>query len=132
MDEKDIRFLYQLLKLRKPLENISHKNMPSYNEHTKFVKSKPYQKWYIIFENKKKIGSTYISKQDEISMHFLPKFDSNKNMNHVLELILEKHPKSRYLANTNYKNKSLITFYKNNGFKLIQYTFELVKEKNLK
>lgn len=53
VDEKDIRFLYQLLKLRKPLENISHKNMPSYNEHTKFVKSKPYQKWYIIFEIKK-------------------------------------------------------------------------------
>ena len=37
----DIRFLYNQLKERDPTINISHKKMPSYTEHSKFVLSKP-------------------------------------------------------------------------------------------
>ena len=37
----DIRFLYNQLKERDPTINISHKKIPNYTEHSKFVLSKP-------------------------------------------------------------------------------------------
>ena len=39
--KNDFDFLYELLKSRDPRTNISHKSMPSFEEHIKFVKSKP-------------------------------------------------------------------------------------------
>ena len=41
--------------------------------------------------------------------------------------MIQKNPKKRYLANVNPQNKKSMRFFKNNGFKLIQYTFELSK-----
>ena len=55
IDKSDLRFLFKLLKERDPKANISHKKMPTYVEHSKFVLSKPYSKWYIIFLRNKKI-----------------------------------------------------------------------------
>ena len=64
--DSDSKFLFELLEERDPRANISHKKMPSYNEHLKFIKSKPYTKWYIILKSKDRIGSIYLSKNDEI------------------------------------------------------------------
>ena len=47
--------------------------------------------------------------------------------NKALELLVEKNPQERYLANVNPKNSNSIKFFKKNNFKLIQYTFELEK-----
>ena len=44
----DARFLYLLLMERDPKTNISHRKMPTYNEHRKFIASKPYKAWYVI------------------------------------------------------------------------------------
>ena len=41
--------------------------------------------------------------------------------------LVQKNPKKRYLANVNTQNKKSMRFFKNNGFKLIQYTLELSK-----
>ena len=46
--KEDTQFLYELLKNKDPNSNISHKKMPTYDEHVKFVLSKPYTNWYII------------------------------------------------------------------------------------
>ena len=62
----DMLFLYELLKNKDPNSNISHKKMPTYDEHVKFVLSKPYTNWYIIECDKKNAGAIYLSKQDEI------------------------------------------------------------------
>ena len=52
VSKSDFRFLYDLLKERTSSTNISHKKMPTYKEHVKFVNSKPYAKWYVIhFQN---------------------------------------------------------------------------------
>ena len=55
----DTNFLFELLKNRDQFENISHKIMPTFKNHEKFVKSKPYFKWYIIYEDLKK-STTYL------------------------------------------------------------------------
>lgn len=124
VSESDYRFLYTLLKERDPHTNISHKKMPTYTEHVKFVTSKPYSKWYIILYENKRVGSIYLSKQNEIGL-FLKKKEQGKGIGMRSFLLLtQKNPRSRYLANINPKNKKSMKFFQKNGFTLIQYTFE--------
>ena len=124
---KDFRFLYNLLNERDSKANISHKKMPTYSEHIKFVNSKPYNKWYIIKFKNKKIGSIYLTNQNEIGI-FIKKDIQGKNLGRqALSLMIDKNPRKRYLANVNPKNKKSLEFFKNNGFTMIQYTFELIK-----
>jgi len=125
----DYEFLYELLKERKLINNISHKKMPTFSQHVKFVKTKPYEKWYIIIKNKKKCGAIYLTKLNEIGLQ-LKKEEFNKKIEtDILKLIMKKNPHPRYLANVNPKNKKRIAFLKKNGFKLIQYTYEMIPEK---
>jgi len=126
--DNDFDFLYEILKMRESYENISHKKMPNFKEHKKFCKSSPYQFWYIIYDNKIKMGTAYLSKLDEIAIHFLPNFKKEINYTKILKILIKKHPKSRYLVNISNKNKKLMETYMKNKFKLIQYTFELQKK----
>ena len=121
----DYRFLYNLLKERDPLANISHKKMPSYHEHVLFVSSKPYSKWYVILYGANKVGSIYITTQNEIGIFIKKSFQDKQIGSVVLKKLIQKNPKKRYLANVSPKNKNSINFFKKNKFKLIQYTFEL-------
>ena len=125
----DVKFLFDLLKERDPRVNISHRKMPTYSQHTKFIKSKPYSKWYIILKSKQKIGSIYLSKNDEIGIFLSKKFQGKNVGNFALNELMKKNPRKRFLANVNPKNKKSISFFKNNNFKLIQYTFEKAKRK---
>jgi RimJ/RimL family protein N-acetyltransferase len=125
VNKTDHEFLFDLLKNRDPRANISHKKMPSFKEHVKFINSKPYQKWYVIKLNHEKVGSIYLSKQNEIGL-FLKKNTQGQNIGtKALKLLITKNPEKRILANINPKNKKSIKFFKKHGFKLIQYTFEL-------
>lgn len=126
VNNSDAKFLFQLLEERDPRTNISHKNMPSYNEHIHFLKSKPYTKWYIIMKSKKKVGSIYLSKNDEIGIFISKKYQGSNVGKHALSQLIDKNPRKRYLANVNPKNKRSIRFFKNNDFKLIQNTFEKI------
>ena len=64
--------------------------MPTYEEHIRFVMSKPYSQWYIIYHNVKKSGSGYLSKQNEISIFVKKEFHGKGIGRKVLELIIEK------------------------------------------
>lgn len=127
IDVTDFRFLFNLLKQRDDRANISHKKMPTYSEHVKFIKLKPYSKWYIIQKSKIKIGSIYLSKNDEIGIFINKKFHGENFATYALELLINKNPRTRYLANINPENISSMKFFKKNNFKLIQHTYELEK-----
>ena len=129
VSKKDIEFLYNLLLERDSRANISHKKMPSLDEHTHFVLSKPYTKWYVIDLEGKKVGSIYLSKQNEIGI-FLKKNIQGKGIGkYALEMLKKRNPRKRFLANVNPKNKNSAKFFRQNGFKLIQHTYEL-EERN--
>ncbi len=128
VNKSDIRFLYNQLKERDPMINISHKKMPTYAEHSQFVLSKPYPKWYIVIHKNKKIGNTYLTKTNEIGIFILKSIKINGIGRIVLEEIMKMNPRSRYLANVSPKNDKSSNFFKKNGFKLIQYTYELTKK----
>jgi RimJ/RimL family protein N-acetyltransferase len=100
--------------------------MPTYSEHKKFIMSKPYSRWYIIKYKNKNAGSVYLTKQNEIGIFIKNEFQ-NKGIGKVtLQLLFKKNPKSRYLANVSPKNLKSIEFFEKNGFKLIQYTYEMI------
>ena len=127
VSRSDYRFLYNLLMERDTRTNISHKKMPTYNQHVSFVSAKPYSKWYVILYGASKAGSIYLTSQNEIGIFIEKSFQSKQIGNIVLHKLIQKNPKKRYLANVNPQNKKSMRFFKNNGFKLIQYTFELSK-----
>jgi len=124
----DIDFLYQLLTERKSIERISHKTMPTKLQHKNFIKSNLYDKWYIILRDNIKIGSIYLTKINEIGI-WVKKGHSKKIVwKSCLKIIFEKHPRKKYLVNINPKNKKFISFWKQNKFRLIQHTYEFIKE----
>ena len=127
VSKSDYRFLYNLLMERDTRANISHKKMPTYNQHVSFVSAKPYSKWYVILYGASKAGSIYLTSQNEIGIFIKKSFQNKQIGNIVLHKLIQKNPKKRYLANVNTQNKKSMRFFKNNGFKLIQYTFELSK-----
>ena len=131
--KSDCLFLYELLSERKSYENISHKKNPTYAKHVKFVMSKPYTKWYIIYHVKEKIGSIYLTKQDEIGIHFNESLKANLQPKsafwlQVLKITMKKNPRNRYLVNINPGNTRMKNFLKNAGFELIQHTYEVSKK----
>ena len=125
INEKDYEFLYELLSERKQITFISHKKMPTYEEHVKFIESEPYSKWYIIQIDDKKIGSIYLTKENEIGIFLKESIQRSGIGSNALNKLIDINPGLRYLANINPKNEKSIEFFKKSGFKLIQYTYEL-------
>lgn len=127
----DYNFLFELLRKRDSRANISHRSMPTYKQHVKFVKSNPYSKWYVVWFSNLRIGSTYITNQDEITVHLENNFDKNVIRKFVIKTIIKYNPRKRYFINTSPYNKKLIRFLKTLGVTLLQQTYE-VKPKHLR
>ena len=127
VSKNDAKFLYGLLKERESDVNISHKKMPTYAQHIKFIESKPYSKWYIIEVDGERAGSIYLTKQNEIGIFLNEGLQEKGICSNALNVLIGKNPDLRYLANINPENKKSIKFFKKLGFTLIQYTYELNK-----
>jgi RimJ/RimL family protein N-acetyltransferase len=124
--KSDCPFLYELLSQRNSRTNISHKKMPDYDEHVKFVLSKPYSKWYIILFKNQKAGSIYLTRQNEIGIFIKKGMQERGIGKQALQLLMKLNPRTRYLANINPKNTKSIKFFKKSGFYLIQHTYEII------
>jgi RimJ/RimL family protein N-acetyltransferase len=125
--KNDTLFLYDLLKNKDPNANISHKKMPSYDEHVKFVMSKPYTNWYIIEYDKKNVGAIYLSKQDEIGISISNDYEYDQIVKPALKLLMKLNQRKRYLANTSPKDVRSQEFLLKNGFTGLEYVFEMTK-----
>ena len=125
--KNDTLFLYDLLKNKDPNANISHKKMPSYDEHVKFVMSKPYTNWYIIEYEKKNVGAIYLSKQDEIGISINNDYEYDQIVKSALELLMKLNQRKRYLANTSSKDVRSQEFLLKNGFTGLEYVYEMIK-----
>ena len=124
VNENDERFLYELLEERKSITYISHKKMPTYEEHVKFVRSKPYSKWYIINVNGEKAGSIYLTKQNEIGIHLFRIFEDSQRYQDIIKKLMSEDSESEFFINISPKNELYINFTKDLGFSLIQHTYE--------
>ena len=125
--KNDTLFLYDLLKNKDPNANISHKKMPSYDEHVKFVMSKPYTNWYFIEYDKKNVGAIYLSKQDEIGISISNDYEYDQIVKPALKLLMKLNQRKRYLANTSPKDVRSQEFLLKNGFTGLEYVYEMIK-----
>ena len=125
--KNDALFLYELLKNKDPNANISHKKMPSYDEHVEFVMSKPYTNWYVIEYDKKNVGSIYLSKQDEIGISINNDYEYDQIVKSALKLLMKLNQRKRYLANVGPKDVKSQEFLLKNGFTSLEYVYEMKK-----
>lgn len=118
-----VEILYRLLSERPAEANISHKAMPSAEQHKSFVYSKPYIAWYII-EDKEPVGSIYLSKQREVGIFIFGKHQQKGYGREAIAVLRRLHP-GRMIANVAPGNHRSIIFFKRMGARHVQNTYEL-------
>ena len=99
-----------------------------YKKHVKFVNSRPYSRWYVVNYRNQKVGAIYLTKKNEIGIHIKKEYQGHSLGKYAMNLLIKKNPKKRYLANINPKNKKSIKFFTKQGFRLIQYTYEMIPD----
>jgi len=119
----DAEFLYEILKQREGSVNISHKSLPTWDEHVDYIKNYDYQAWDIILVNDQKIGNIYLTTRDEIGIFIDKKFQDHGYGTEALEMFMKKNGKKRYLANINPTNYKSIQFFGKLGFNHFQNTY---------
>lgn len=119
---EDINTLFKLLAERTGEQAISHKKMPTFGEHTRFVKSCPYQVWYLITDGGEPVGATYLTHANELGIFV---FNRHKGKGYgkgaILEMLRRFEPP--FYANINPANEASRKFFESLGFKFIQTTY---------
>jgi RimJ/RimL family protein N-acetyltransferase len=117
--------LWQLLQEREPEVNISHRAMPSWDEHVAFIDGKPYKSWHFIVTNEDTVvGAIYLSKQNEIGIHVFRKHHGKRYGRAAVLELLAWHPGERLFANIAPFNQSSLKMFNDLGFHLVEHTFE--------
>ena len=125
LEEWKIQALYDILSERTPDESISHKEMPAWDEHVKFVGSRPYAHWYLIGEKPLHIvGTIYLTENREVGVFIKREFRGKGFAKTAISLLRDRHP-GRLLANVNPNNETSRKLWESLGGKLIQVTYEL-------
>jgi RimJ/RimL family protein N-acetyltransferase len=122
------KFLYELLKERETHQNISHGEMPSFEEHVRFVDSHPYREWFVIFDEwgnveMGPIGAIYLSKQNEIGIFIAKEYQGKGHGKTAICLLMNRHPGECFFANINPLNARSIDVFEGLGFELKQLTY---------
>lgn len=117
--------LWRLLSERDPEVNISHRKMPSWDEHVAFVDSQPYEAWYFIPVDYDRVvvGACYLTKSDEIGIHIWRPYRSEGHAPKAVEALMKLHGERRYLANINPLNARSAAMFQKLGFELVQHTY---------
>ena len=129
--EDQVRILYELLKKRK--FSISHKVLPTYENHSLFVWDNPYIAWYLVYNFKVLIGSVYLKSDNSIGINL-----TNIELNIVKEIIKfitdhfipTEETKSKtppyFFINVPVQNESLLTTLEELGANKIQITYKVI------
>lgn len=122
-DPHHIQVLYDLLAERQPHESISHNGMPSFKEHFDFVRSEPYEAWYLAEVGADLVGSVYLSKRDELGVSIFRKWQGRGYASEALCMLMCLHPRARFYANVNPANDKSIALFTALNFKHVQNTY---------
>lgn len=122
VSKRHYKFLYELLKEKEQYQNISHKEMPTWEEHVEFNDLRPYKLDMIILDGEP-IGRVYLTKANEIGIHIKKGHRGAGVGGEVVDKFL-KMCEGDVFANISPKNKGSQKFFKRKGFKLIQYTYK--------
>ena len=128
-----IETLYAQLKNRS--HNISHKSVPSFDEHTEFVQNHPYRKWIIVKDTEIAIANVYIQYNNSIGLN-VDSLVTCEQINKILKGIYASHsplpavPSVRFeefFLNVATDNKMLQNMLSSLGYSEVERTFVLSK-----
>lgn len=115
--------LYELLRERPAYACISHKQMPTWAEHLAFIRSRPYEAWYVI-EDGEPVGGIYLTRAREVGIGILAAHQGKGYATRALKALMALHP-SRLLANVAPGNAPSHALFRGMGGRVIQHTYEL-------
>lgn len=116
--------LYKLLEERPSSTNISHREMPTFGEHKRFVRNHPYTAWYLIMDGSDALGSIYLTRYDEIGIFLFKQHQRNGHAKRAIKLLMKRHQRDRFFANINPENKMSARMFERFGFSHIQNTYQ--------
>jgi RimJ/RimL family protein N-acetyltransferase len=125
--------LWDALAARPPAFSISHKTMPSWEDHCEFVRNHPYEALYVIEVDGKLVGKIYLTfppaapslPGNEIGIDLLPDAVGNGYGSQAVNLLMERHGPRRYVANVSPNNERSRRMFQRLGFNHIQDTYSL-------
>jgi len=121
--QQHCHLLYMLLDERTAEQSISHKEMPTYDQHLVFVASEPYKAWYLISTDEGCAGSVYLTRQNEIGIAVFETHRGNGYAREAIEELMKLHD-GPFLANINPRNGASIGLFRSLYFNLIQETYK--------
>ena len=123
---------FALLRMRRPLESISHRQMPTWAEHCAYIESAPYAGWYGITRDYDGmfLGTIYLTRGDkpdhlgnEIGMHLFPEFRGMGYGRCAVRQLMRIWGKGTYHANIVPGNDASVAFFESLGFTPLQVTY---------
>jgi len=121
----DYKFLYDLLAQRDATINISHKSMPHWDQHVKFLSRTPYPYHKIIWYGDVRVGVCYVTAAGEIGIFIDRDHQRCGYGTQAVKEIIRIHAGRRLLANVAPLNTKSQALFMGLGFELIQYTYAL-------
>lgn len=127
------QILYKLLKERKPWQNISHKEIPAYEDHVNFIRKnlQQHKGWYLIQDltNYDFVGTIYLGVENNVGVFIFKKYHHRGFGKQALKILYELYPHVRQIrANVAPTNTASMCFFLNQGYKylksdIIQYVY---------
>ena len=128
-NKTQINALYLILKNRN--YSISHKLLPSFEEHNTFVKKNPYLAWYLIQKENLLIGNVYLNNDNSIGINLINNIE-HSDLIEIIGFIKKSHTplppiksirRDEFFINAPSNNKQLIKILKDLKKKEIQRSF---------
>lgn len=138
-----LEYLYELMKAREPEVNISHREMPSFEQHRQYVTRRPYRFWYLIERQGQGtfepawIGFISVTENNEIGIVLGKNHRGNGFGPMAISMLMSMHRPNpavpgartgRWLANIAPANERSLRTFARLGFRKIQETFEFQSE----
>jgi RimJ/RimL family protein N-acetyltransferase len=137
-NETHLKVLYDLLAERTPEQSISHKGLPTWEEHCAFVRSMGvahpvsdqwgYKVWRLIEEEGAGfVGAVYLTCRNEIGIFVFKAYQRKGYGSRAVRSLMDEH-RGRLLANINPANEASAAMFSKLGFRLVQHTYALEPE----
>lgn len=127
--EEAIQILYELMGERESHQNISHKEMPTMDEHVQFVDSDPYKAWFLIEVPATElihevVGSIYLTHQNEIGIQLFKQYIGKGYGAEAVNMLMDAF-EGPFLMNISPENSDSIRFFEGLGGRHIQNTYKI-------
>lgn len=132
------RILYALLRERSAEDdrhtNISHRKLPAWEQHIRFIESRPYRFWFLIRVGAEYVGSITATRRNEIGIVLARAWRGKGIGTDAVHALTSRYKPlraipseriDRWLANINPENAASVRMFVGLGFERVQVTYAL-------